>query len=746
MRKGLAVSADAIGLQWALSWGAPAVAAVAVVAVAVVALSARTAMRLPPRRAATLITLRTLAVAGLLAALWQPMWVELRPRPDDRRVAMVLDVSRSMRAFGGHDRLREAIAAATDLQSRVPTRAFAAADGAVPIDDGEVSRLRVHGATTDLLEALSRLESLERPSGLGSVVVISDGRDHGGLGRTADDEAIRDALAGLGVPVHTVAIGANRPQQDVTIGEVRVARHAIVRSPLPVEVDLDLGAMAGRAGAIDVILELDGDVVERQAVPLQGESRRRVQLQAVPDTVGPHVLSVRAVPLPGEWTESNNQAHVPIAVVRDRTRVLHLAGHPSWDTRALRSHLRADPTVDLVSFYIMIGRNGGTFVAAEDTTLIPFPSEQLFGEALDDFDLIVFQDFAFENFGVDRMITPKLGPWIERGGAFFVLGGRQSFGAGGWQSTSIPPWLPMDMGHSGDESWRDEAVELRATDLGQSHPVTQLRPDPDANAEAWAQATLPGTNTGLIARSGDAVLIEGADGGPLLALGERHDGRVAALASDGLWTWAFPGADGRSRSDARADYRRLLRRLRGWLLRDPAYERLRLRVPDVAVAPGADVAIEVQLVGSAQRGMGGVEVVIEDALLPGTTRRPFGRCITEATGRCTVVAPAAQPGPHRLFASADEGVHAVAAYAVAQGWPEDLDLRPAPEVLARLARLSGGKAVTSSRTLQAGDLLQTRDADLERVRTALWGHPIVLLVLLGLLASEWWLRRRWGLR
>ena len=740
------MSAETIGLQWTLNWGTPGVAAVAAIAVALVALSARTAIRLPPSRAATLITLRTLAVAGLLAALWQPMWVELRPRPDDRRVAVVVDVSRSMRAFGGQDRLREAVAAAHELASRVPTRAFAASEGADAVDDGDIAALKPHAPTTDLLATLARLESLERPAGLGSVVVLSDGRDHGGLGRTADEESIRDALAGLGVPVHTVAIGAAQPQQDVTIGDVRVARHAIVRSPLPVEVDLDLGAMTSRPGTIDVLLEFDGEVVERQAVPLVGEPRRRVHLQAVPDTVGPHVLSVRALPLPGEWTESNNQAHVPIAVVRDRTRVLHLAGHPSWDTRALRSHLRADPTVDLVSFYIMIGRNGGTFVAAEDTTLIPFPSEQLFGEALDDFDLIVFQDFAFENFGVDRRITPKLGPWVERGGAFLVLGGRQSFGAGGWQTTSIAPWLPLDMGPSSDDNWRDEAISLRATDLGRSHPVAQLRPDEAANVAAWGQATLPGVNTGLIARSGDAVLVEGADGGPVLALGERVNGRVAAVASDGLWTWAFPGADSRSRSDARADYRRLMRRLRGWLLRDPAYERLRLRVPDVAIAPGAAVQVEVQLVGSAQRGSAGVEVTVEDTLLPGTTRRPFGHCVTNDAGTCTLSVPAQQPGPHRLLATAAGGIHTEAAYAVAEGWPEDLDLRPAPEVLQRLARLSGGKAVSSSRALQAGDLLQTRDADLERVRTALWGHPAVLILLLGLLVSEWWLRRRWGLR
>ena len=740
------MSADSIGLQWTLSWGLPSLVAVALVAIAVVWLSARTAMRLPAAQAATLIALRTLAVGGLLAALWQPMCVELRPRPYDRRVAVLLDVSRSMRPFGGHDRLREAVAAAQELHARMPTRFFAVDDGAVPLEAAELTTLAAQSAGTDLLAALTRLEGLERPAGIGSVVVLSDGRDHGSLGRTADDEAIRDALAGLGVPVHTVAIGADLPQRDVTIGDVRVARHAIVRSPLPVEVDLDLGAMTAGAGSIDVLLELDGEVVERVAVPLAGESRRRVQLQAVPDTVGPHVLSVRALPLPGEWTESNNQAHVPIAVVRDRTRVLHLAGHPSWDTRALRSHLRADPTVDLVSFYIMIGRNGGTFVAAEDTTLIPFPTEQLFGEALDDFDLIIFQDFAFENFGVDRMITPKLGPWIERGGAFLVLGGRQSFGAGGWQTTSIPPWLPVDMGSSTDESWRDAGVALRATDLGLSHPVTQLRPDSAANAEVWAQVSLPGVNTGLIARSGDAVLIEGEDGGPLLALGERVDGRVASLASDGLWTWAFPSRDSRSRSDARADYRRLLRRLRGWLLRDPAYERLRLHVPDVAVAPGADVTVDVQVVGAAQRGAEAVDVIVEDALLPGSTRRPFGRCTTDVTGRCTISVPARQSGPHRLFGQASGGVNAVAAYAVAQGWPEDLDLRPAPEVLQRLERLSGGKAVTSSRSLQAGDLLQTRDADLERVRTALWGHPAVLLVLLALLASEWWLRRRWGLR
>ncbi len=77
---------------------------------------------------------------------------------------------------------------------------------------------------------------------------------------------------------------------------------------------------------------------------------------------------------------------------------------------------------------------------------------------------------------------------------------------------------------------------------------------------------------------------------------------------------------------------------------------------------------------------------------------------------------------------------------------EFLDPRPDPERLAQLARLTGGRVLRSPEEL--ADLLtrQARAADRMLIsRKPVWDQAWVWGLLLGLLASEWILRRRRGL-
>jgi uncharacterized membrane protein len=742
------MGADVGRFEWTLDWGPWGLGAALVVAVVVVALSWRTSAALPLSRRVVVRMLRLGAVFGLLFVLLQPTWIEVRPRADDRVVAVLLDASRSMAPGGKPTRWRSALDHGDQLAARVHTERFALSGLAV----GALERHRggPNSAPTDLLANVQRFIDGARPVGLTSVVVVSDGRDHGLLGHDTSEIGLEEALLGLGVPIHTIAVGDPSPLQDVVVGDVRVSSHALVRSPLPIELDIDLGAYAADAGTLKVVVELDGEAAASTELELRGPTTRRLRTAITPTTIGPHVVTVHALPLPNELTVSNNRIHVPINVLRDRTRVMHLAGHPSLDTRFLRAFLQQDSNVDLVSYYIMVGRGGGVFIDAEETTLVGFPTETLFGEALDDFDLVIFHDFAFAAFDIDRFIPSRLKPWLERGGAFLVIGGRQSFAAGAWEQTSIGPLLPLDMrGAGNDDGWRESTFAPRPTDVGLDHPVSRIRDDAAANAAAWADSRLPGHNARLTPRSGDAVLVEASDGTPLLALGERQRGRVAALATDGLWTWAFPHLDNRSRQDARADYRRLLLQLRGWLLQDPAYAAVHVTAPDYAVIPESEVVVDVRVRRVDQRAGSDTTVTLIDSLLPASDTPPR-RFVAkaDAQGRARFAFSSGAHGPHRLVAEVGGLLYPLrgkGVYAVAEGLPEDLDLRPDPASLSRLALAGGGAAVTLSEELTTDLLLGPHEQRQEHIRHALWSHPLIMLGLIALLFLEWALRRRWGL-
>ncbi len=769
-------------LEWTLSWGwAPRVAVFAL-GLVVLWLAWSNLRQLDSlRQRAALFGLRAALVLGLLLAVLQPTWVTERSRPRDRVFAVLIDQSRSMDRGDRADVSRRVAARVPVQGSR---RHFAFASGLVranpgrgpttpasasPGEGGPGLPPRARG-DTDIGGALATLAGPARPDGLAGVVVISDGLDPR-LARGVPEVA-REAVAALAVPVHTVAIASPKPRPDLDVIAVRASPYAFVRNQLPLEIDLHVQGFAGASGSTRLTVLLDGEPLTTREIPLDGPTERTVQVAVQPKAIGAHVLSVDVAPLPEEVTRVNNRAHRPLHVVRDRTRVLLLAGHPSWDTRFLRAHLRADPAVDLVSFYIMVGRGGGVFVRGADTSLIPFPTEQLFGEALDDFDLVIFQDFDFAPFGITRHL-PRLRRWVQEGGAYAVTGGVESMTSGGWDRSSLSAWFPLRMAlpTQGDQGWTPGTFQPKRTDVGRAHAVTRLADDGAANDAIWQRLRLAGHNTLLTPRDHAAVLVHGPDASPLLTLAGLGRGRIAVLATDSLWTWAFPEGDVAQRDLVRSAYHRLLTRLRGWLLRDPAYASVRVRQLTAEVAPGDRVTLDVEVVGADQRPLAGAALTLAAWPLPRRGGRPKASALpqrTDAKGHARVSWTAAHGGPWRLRVgvvpptqpsadSASAGASgrtpqfAELAVAVAEAPVEDLRVQPAPERLQRLAALAGGR----HRTVSAADigddaapLPGATDAApelAERERRELWSTPPVALLLLGLLVTEWALRRRWGL-
>lgn len=761
-------AAAANHLEWALQWGPLPWAMVVVVALLVLGLSAWNLRQLAswPRRA-VLFLYRTLTIGALLAVLAQPTWVKTAERPGGRQLAVVVDRSQSMQTGEGADaRWRRAVGVAAKLAGAQPSLLFAAGAGLQPVQSiAQLAALQPTDATTDLLGALQQLAASQRAGTLGGVVVLSDGLDNGALslrnpdGASALDADSAEALAALRAPIHGVLVDDPKPVRDVAVAAVRSSAFGFARTFLPVRVELELSGYTSASGELTLTLSDNGEIVATERVPLAGPPRRTIPIEIQPVQVGHHVLQAEVAALPDEVTDANNRAATSLRAVRERTRVLHLAGHPSWDTRFLRLWLRGNPAVDLISFYVMVGQGSGMYVSAEDTTLIPFPTEEIFEQSLSSFDLLIFQDFPFGPFQVDRYL-PQLQRYLTGGGALLVLGGPQSLSAGGYHGTQVADWLPLRLLplQGADPGFADGPVVPRLTPAGKLHPVSRLHPDADVAVSRWQSHGLIGRNTALTAAEQGQVLVTDESDHPLLAVGELGSGRSAVLASDSLWTWAFAGEDDKSdnREQRRADYVRLLDQLTGWLLRDPemALVQLELLAPQPpSLLPRLQVTA---------RGAGG-EPLVGAALSLGRTAlgplaagpaasevtlAPLG-IQTDANGRAVLALDALPPGVHNLtvgVAMGGQTERATLPVVLQPGGREAARLQPTDQWLQLLARASEGRVWTAGNVPGVLPLASRDLADVaDKVHEPLWNHPAVLVLLVGLLTLEWTFRRRWGL-
>ena len=122
-----------------------------------------------------------------------------------------------------------------------------------------------------------------------------------------------------------------------------------------------------------------------------------VEFQVRPKSVGRFTWDVRIPISPRDAAPSNNSLPFVIKVVRDKIRVLQVSGSPSYDQKFLRLFLKQDPSVELVSFFILrTEEDFGTGWADHELSLIAFPYVQLFSEELDSFDLVIFQNFNYQ--------------------------------------------------------------------------------------------------------------------------------------------------------------------------------------------------------------------------------------------------------------------------------------------------------------------------------------------------------------
>jgi uncharacterized membrane protein len=458
---------------------------------------------------------------------------------------------------------------------------------------------------------------------------------------------------------------------------------------------------------------------------------------------------------PGEAVAENNSRSFVLRVIRDRMRVLLVAGHPSWDERFLRGLLKQDPNVDLVSFFILRS-NSDDPGPQEDLSLIPFPVAEIFGEQLRTFDAVIFLNFAYgpyRSLEIDRFL-PNLRDYVRNGGAFAMVGGDQSFGEGRYGGTALAEVLPVaPVDGTGPN---DSEVRPRLTGEGRRHPVTSLAAGEGPNEAAWAALpALDGLNLtrALPPGSGSAVLLEApgvvVDGraAPLVAVREVGQGRTLAVTTDSAWHWGFVAAE--SGAGIRA-YQRFWSSAMRWLVRDPELTPLQVEPDAPATDPGAAVGLSITARGPDYGPASGrrvsAELVAEDGR---TVARGEAVSGSDGAARIELVPPG--PGAYKVVARSEgvpDGAPEVATTAVAVrgAGPEDADAAPRPELLSAMAGATGG----GFSALPGGGLPDLKLADPEVVEIGrrkdvpIWDRGWLLGLLALTLGGEWILRRRWG--
>lgn len=731
--------------------------------VAIAALGWRASRGARPVRRAAMVTLRVVAALAALVVFLEPA-IELRQvAREPNRIAILVDDSRSMALRDRPDgptrteRVRglldasAATLAAWRQDHLLDIYAFSDVVAASSLD--RIARTPATGELTLIRKALEQVRARYDGRDLAGVVLISDGA---ATGDVADgDGAVRDFLRSLDTRVHTIW-AARAGVRDVAVARVAADEFAFVRTV--VRLEATIRATGYPAQRVLVSLSADGQVERQKWIDVPADGSTTVSFEVTPPRVGRYLYEISIPVQPDEAVEVNNQRAFVVRVIRDKIRVLQVAGAPSYDVRALRAMLEENPNVDLISFFILRTQDDIALVPNDEMSLIPFPTRELFEEQLPSFDVIVLQNFEFLPYGIGDYLD-NIESYVAGGGGLAMLGGDLSFTAGGYHGTPVAAALPVELLPPSVADLVDLGrFRPTLTEAGKTHPITSLRYAVPDNLATWAALPeLEGVNRVMDAKPDGTVLavhprLRTARGAPMpvIVAGEHGDGRTLAITTDSLWRYGFvaasrPGDDGRA-------YTKLWENAVRWLIQDPDLRNLHVDSDAVEYPPHATVRLTARLLGRDYLPLAKGKVALRwrrgadprTALPVGDATITVGE---DGVGAHDLAGLA--PGVYRIEATAEVGGRPVTAtdiFLVRDATVELDEPAGSPETLARIAAATDGKAAGAVDRLPDDltfDLPRVVRVD-QRTDVELWSRPLLVLLVLALLAGEWLLRQRGG--
>lgn len=719
-------------------------------------------------RQRTLNVLRMLIALMLLVAMLRPTWIRTSTQAQISQLVVLFDASRSMNhrdADGGGSRweqqrsiLQSALSKLSAMGEAYNVQIIGFSDQLEPLENlSAVSSLpEPTGEETDIGGAL--LDTIQRLSGkrMAAVFLVSDGSQRAVAPKAPPQQAARQ-LDRLATPLYTIALGQSRDQsqsRDVAIENLQDEYSVFVKNEFALRVGVRIQGYVGQPIPVTATVEDDaGNQTVLGPVELVATQDSQIAMADFtfrPELPGQYRLRVKAAGQPGE-TIDNNQRTAFLNVRKGGLRVLLVSSGASQEQKFIRRSLDESQDIELDYFPVSLATK-------DDWALKVDLLKQL-----DQYDVFVIGDVDARAFPLEAWQTMR--QLVDAGAGLMMYGGYHSFGAGGFAGTALEDVLPVKMNRFEREPDPTKFTRVDRHLEGElsmipdrenlDHPVMHLRNEPAENERAWRDLKpLRGANKLERLKDQSAVLARSTKGDALLVASNYVSGRVLALATDSTHRWYRFG-----RIDA---HRKFWRQAILWLAKRDRQQansvfiempqrrfqaRTKVRFTTGLTDENGDTVVDANLRATLTRPDGSTETIALSTTSDGSNSSQGTVLDTQAAGDYRITVEAL-----------DGGLTQTSSYKEFVVEKKDLELAdPAAnpgllDMLARMTQRVGGRAIASEQLAGLLDELKANPPSDEIETQSRWqlgDTPAdawsYFLVLVALLCTEWFLRKRWGL-
>jgi len=414
--------------------------------------------------------------------------------------------------------------------------------------------LKPDGPSTAVGSAIKDALAAHRGQPLAGMLVVSDAQSNAG----EDPRKIAAEAAAQRVVIHTLAAGTEQGPSNVRLADLEASPVVFVSDPTEVTAVVESQGSEGRPAVVTLEKRPEGGAwteMAREEVTLGEDGAvRRVTFKLVHDALGQFDLRTRVAETGAELTEADNEVQKSVKVVRQRIRVLLVAGAPSPEVQFLRNALMRDRGVELASW---LQTAGDRYEHIGHRPIRRLPNNR---EELEQYDVLILVDPDVRRLSPiwPEMLLKFVGD--AGGGLVYVAGENhtQNLFAGAEDDRSIDnSWiraLPVattsglyqssaSVALSSRETWTLELTAEGASDL-----IFRFAEDPNRNREILA--SLPGMywhfpvtrakpGASVLARHGDPRMQNAFGRHVLLATQRYGPGRTVFIGFDSTYRWRY---------------------------------------------------------------------------------------------------------------------------------------------------------------------------------------------------------------
>lgn len=424
------------------------------------------------------------------------------------------------------------------------------------VDDlARLNDLTPTGPATGVGDALARALAAHRGQPLAGVLLVTEGQSN-----TGDDPLQVAAQAGRdGVPIVTLAVGTEQGPRNVRVADIDAHSVVFVRDTTELSAIIESRGLQGATAVVRLEQRgADGgwNETDRREIVLGEDSvLQRVAFPFTPDTLGQVDFRVRVTDAGPELTETDNLDTHTLRVIRQKIRVLLVAGEPAPEVQFLRNALQRDKGLEFASWLQSAG------VGYEHPGTRPILRLPATPEELDNYDVLLMVDPDVKALGPawPEMVTHFVGS--AAGGLIYVAGelhSHEMFDAAAAEAgTGGSAWMKLlpivrdpglyqssaEVQLSSREPWT-----LELTPQGVEDPIFQFAADAARNREILTSlpgmywhfpVTRPKPGATVLARHGDPRMRNNFGRHVLLAAHYFGPGRTVFVGFDSTYRWRY---------------------------------------------------------------------------------------------------------------------------------------------------------------------------------------------------------------